>query len=161
MKTPSSESVIFSRNKSVAGRIEQMIGECAESFDAALYRLNNPRLAEALAELLKRGVPVRLVVDAGKYREEAETSRLLAESRIPFRLSHGRIGPASPGSPVSKMHHKFVILDGRTVLTGSYNWTTESEEQNYENLVVLSDPPQVQVFQEEFEELWRRAENRK
>jgi phosphatidylserine/phosphatidylglycerophosphate/cardiolipin synthase-like enzyme len=58
------------------------------------------------------------------------------------------------------MHHKFVILDGAAVLTGSYNWTTESEEQNYENLVILSDPAQVRTFQEEFEELWREAENK-
>ena len=158
-----SESIFFSRNESVAEQVERKMRECAESFDAALYRLNNPRLAEALAGLHKRGVRVRLVVDAGKYREDSETSRLLAESRVPFRLAHGRTepGPGAVSTSVSKMHHKFVILDGRTVLTGSYNWTTESEEQNYENLVGLSQPEQVRAFQEEFEELWRRAESRK
>lgn len=131
-----------------------LMQECSGSLDAALYRLNNPRLAEALVECGRRGVRVRLVVDRGKYEEDAATRRLLESGRIPFRLAGGRVGPPS------KMHHKFVILDSATVLTGSYNWTLESEEQNYENLVVLRDPAQVRVFQEEFEELWRKAENR-
>jgi phosphatidylserine/phosphatidylglycerophosphate/cardiolipin synthase-like enzyme len=149
-----SEDVIFSRMASVAEQIEKIMRECVESFDAALYRLNNSRLARALTELDQRGVRIRLLVDGGKYKEDAATPRLLETGRVPFRLTHGRIGPSS------KMHHKFVILDGVPVLTGSYNWTTESEEQNCENLVILRDPAQVRAFQQEFEELWREAENK-
>ena len=37
------------------------------------------------------------------------------------------------------MHHKFAILDGQTAITGSYNWTVESDEENFENLVILHD----------------------
>ncbi len=52
------------------------------------------------------------------------------------------------------MHHKFVILDDRTVLTGSYNWTLASEEQNYENLLILHDPLLVDMHRQEFYSLW-------
>jgi phosphatidylserine/phosphatidylglycerophosphate/cardiolipin synthase-like enzyme len=55
------------------------------------------------------------------------------------------------------MHHKFALLDRRTVLIGSYNWTLESEEQNFEGLVVLSDPEAVAVYQSEFAALWNEA----
>ena len=55
------------------------------------------------------------------------------------------------------MHHKFAILDNHTVLTGSYNWTPESEEQNYENLLVLREPAQVEAYQREFEALWEAS----
>jgi phosphatidylserine/phosphatidylglycerophosphate/cardiolipin synthase-like enzyme len=70
---------------------------------------------------------------------------------VPFRLSRGR------GERAGKMHHKFVIFDGRAVTTGSYNWTLESEEENYENLLVLDDPRQVESFRREFEALWDGA----
>jgi phosphatidylserine/phosphatidylglycerophosphate/cardiolipin synthase-like enzyme len=40
-------------------------------------------------------------------------------------------------------------------LTGSYNWTLESEDGNFENLVVLTEPAAVAVYQSEFEALWR------
>ena len=148
-----SEDVIFSRTASVADRIVVLMGECSESVDVALYRLNNPRLAEALVESEQRGVSIRLLVDGGKYREDSVTRRLLQSGRVPFKLTHGRAGPCS------KMHHKFAILDRRTVLTGSYNWTRESEERNYEHLVVLRGPERVRAYQEEFEALWKEAES--
>jgi phosphatidylserine/phosphatidylglycerophosphate/cardiolipin synthase-like enzyme len=55
------------------------------------------------------------------------------------------------------MHHKFVILDQQTVLTGSYNWTLESEDENYENLVILEEAQPVEAYTREFEALWTGA----
>jgi len=45
------------------------------------------------------------------------------------------------------------------VLTGSYNWTTESEELNFDNLVVLRDRDTIKRFSREFELLWNSAED--
>lgn len=123
----------------------------SRSIDAALYRLNHPRLARALEEAVERGVRVRLVVDGNKYTESRSTQELLARAIIPFRLAYGRQGPGS------KMHHKFVILDQQTVLTGSYNWTLESEDENYENLVILEEARPVEAYTREFEALWTGA----
>lgn len=133
---------------SVAEVIERLIGEATTSIDAALYRLNHPRLAGALEEATRRGVRVRLVLDRNKYEETRATRELLASSEVPFRLLNGRQGPGS------KMHHKFAIFDGRAAITGSYNWTLESEQQNYENLLILREPDLVQILEKEFKELW-------
>jgi phosphatidylserine/phosphatidylglycerophosphate/cardiolipin synthase-like enzyme len=38
------------------------------------------------------------------------------------------------------VHHKFVILDGRMIANGSFNWTRQAVLFNQEN-VVLSDNP--------------------
>lgn len=123
----------------------------SRSIDAALYRLNHPRLTRALEEAVERGVRVRLVVDRNKYAESRGTQELLARAIVPFRLAYGRQGPGS------KMHHKFVILDQQTVLTGSYNWTLESEDENYENLVILEEAQPVEAYTREFEALWTGA----
>jgi phosphatidylserine/phosphatidylglycerophosphate/cardiolipin synthase-like enzyme len=55
------------------------------------------------------------------------------------------------------MHHKFVILDQQSVLTGSYNWTLESESENHENLVILEEAQPVEAYAKEFEALWTGA----
>jgi phosphatidylserine/phosphatidylglycerophosphate/cardiolipin synthase-like enzyme len=144
-------NVLLTRTSSVAEAIERLVAAASQSVDAALYRLNHPRLAGALEQAAERGVRVRLVLDRGKYEETRATRELLAASRIPFRLASGR------GGPGTKMHHKFALLDRRTVLIGSYNWTLESEEQNFEGLVVLSDPEAVAVYQSEFAALWNEA----
>jgi phosphatidylserine/phosphatidylglycerophosphate/cardiolipin synthase-like enzyme len=143
--------VILTRGSSVAETIERLVREAATSIEAALYRFNNPRLACTLKDAIRRGVGVRLVLDRNKYEESRTTPEVLANGGIPFRLLYGRQGPGT------KMHHKFAILDGRTVLTGSYNWTLESEEQNYEGLLILRAPQQVAIFQREFEALWAEA----
>lgn len=143
--------LVLTRSQSAATRIEQLIRNSSESVDAALFRFNNPQLAEALVDVVRRGVRVRVVLDRNKYEESRSTREIFSRGALPFRLSCGRQGPGS------KMHHKFVILDGRAVLTGSYNWTLESEEQNYENLLIVREAEQVAVYQKEFEALWAEA----
>jgi phosphatidylserine/phosphatidylglycerophosphate/cardiolipin synthase-like enzyme len=38
------------------------------------------------------------------------------------------------------LHHKVIIIDKRTVITGSYNFTSGAEKDNDENLVIVNDP---------------------
>jgi mitochondrial cardiolipin hydrolase len=147
-----SNDVMLTRGHSVAEEIERLVRAAQTSVDAALYRLNNPFLARVLAETAQRGVRVRLVVDRGKYEETTATREILTGSALPFRVSFGRLGRGS------KMHHKFAILDGSLVLTGSYNWTIESEKENFDNLVVLREAAHVLLYRSEFEALWNSAE---
>jgi phosphatidylserine/phosphatidylglycerophosphate/cardiolipin synthase-like enzyme len=147
-----SGEMILTRAGSVAEAIERLIRETSHSVDVALYRLNHPRLARALESAQERGLRVRVVLDRNKYEESRSTRELLANGRIPLRLSYGRRGPGS------KMHHKFAILDDRTAMTGSYNWTLESEEQNYESLLILDEPQHLEAYRREFEALWSKAE---
>src|SRR5208283_3450354 len=141
----------FARSESVADAIMRLMHEASSSIDGALYRFNHPGLAQALEDAVQRGVRVRLLVDGNKYKESRTTQELLAGAIIPFRVAFGRQGRGS------KMHHKFVILDQEKVLTGSYNWTHESEDENHENLIILGDPHPVEAYTQEFEALWMEA----
>jgi phosphatidylserine/phosphatidylglycerophosphate/cardiolipin synthase-like enzyme len=143
--------VKFASGASVAEVVLRLLRSTSRTIDAALYRLNNPALAAALEEAVKRGVQVRLLVDGNKYKESRATQELLAGAIVPFRLAYGRKG-CGP-----KMHHKFVILDQQSVLTGSYNWTLESESENHENLVILEEAQPVEAYAKEFEALWTGA----
>ena len=143
--------IVFTRAGSVAEVIERLIRASTGRIDAALYRLNNPRLAHALEDAARRGVRVRLLLDCNKFEESRATRELLSNGRIPFRVLYGRQGAGS------KMHHKFAIFDGHTALTGSYNWTIESEDQNYENLLIVREREPLETYQREFEALWAEA----
>jgi phosphatidylserine/phosphatidylglycerophosphate/cardiolipin synthase-like enzyme len=141
----------FARSESVAEAIIRRLHEASNSIDGALYRFNHPSLAHAMEDVAKRGVRIRLLVDGNKYKESRTTQELLSGDTIPFRLAFGRQGRGS------KMHHKFVILDQQTVLTGSYNWTYESEDENQENLLILQDAYSVEAYTREFKALWAGA----
>lgn len=144
-------SVIFTRSGSIAGEITRRVARALHSVDAALYRFNQLELARVLGEASRRGLSVRLVLDRQKYEQDQTTQQLLREHALSFRLIGGLRGSAS------KMHHKFVILDGETALTGSYNWTRESEDENYDNLAIFSDPEPVAAYRAEFGLLWGQA----
>jgi mitochondrial cardiolipin hydrolase len=142
---------LFSRSGAVADALVAMVGAASTSVDAALYRLSNPRLGSALRQAVDRGLRVRLLLDRGKYRETSLTRKILSSGRLPFRLAQGRKRGRS------KLHHKFAIFDEASVATGSYNWTIESEEENFENLVILRDASAARAFEHEFEALWQDA----
>ncbi|HEV2177749.1 MAG TPA: phospholipase D-like domain-containing protein [Terriglobia bacterium] len=141
--------VIFTRSGSAANVIEELIRQARLTVDAALYRFSNRRLARALGDAAARGVAVRLVLNSNDHYEENRAAQeTLRDYGIAFRLSRGR------GGPGSKMHHKFAVFDRRWVVTGSYNWTLESEGSNYENLLALGSRRVAVEYSREFEKLW-------
>lgn len=152
-KEASTAEVVFTRSDSVADVIESLIHTTKASIDAALYRFNSQQLARVLNEARRRRVRIRLVIDRRRYEGSPATRQLLYGCDFSFRLAYGRDGPGS------KMHHKFVLLDGSLVLTGSYNWTLASEQKNYENLVILKEPRLLESYRREFEKLWTSSED--
>ncbi|MEJ2010355.1 MAG: phospholipase D-like domain-containing protein [Acidobacteriota bacterium] len=139
---------LFTSEHSVASAIEELLQQAHTSVDAAVYRITNPRLARALGEARNRGLQVRLLVDRNKYEKTSATRELLAENSVPFHAIYGRKKKGS------KLHHKFAVLDGHVLLTGSYNWTIESEEKNYDHMLIIRDPKLVLAYQHEFDRLW-------
>ncbi len=57
-------------------------------------------------------------------------------------------------SKIVKNHHKVFIVDGKTVITGSYNPSRNGNERNDENLVVIRDKNVADLFEKEFERLF-------
>ena len=76
--------------------------------------------AEALLEASGRGVRVRAVFE----REQAEAAgsdvRRLQQAGLDVRLDNRE----------GTLHHKLLLIDGRLVATGSYNFTDSSSDSN-------------------------------
>lgn len=51
------------------------------------------------------------------------------------------------------MHHKFALIDGKRLVTGSFNWTMKAVMGNKENVLVTEDPGLVSAYQSEFNKL--------
>jgi cardiolipin hydrolase len=52
------------------------------------------------------------------------------------------------------MHHKFVVVDGSVLITGSFNWTRQAVTGNRENVLVTNNLEIVGPYVEEYEKLW-------
>jgi phosphatidylserine/phosphatidylglycerophosphate/cardiolipin synthase-like enzyme len=62
-------------------------------------------------------------------------------------------GKAIAGIP-DLMHHKFVIRDGRSVWTGSTNWTDDSWSRQENAIAVVESPAIAKAFTLDFDQLW-------
>lgn len=48
------------------------------------------------------------------------------------------------------MHDKVIIIDGKTVITGSYNFSKNAELYNSENLLIIRSPELVEKYERHF-----------
>ncbi|GAB4535945.1 MAG: phospholipase D-like domain-containing protein [Anaerolineales bacterium] len=111
------------------------------SLDLAVYSLDLWPLRSALIAAQQRGVRVRLVTEADNAAEDVAA---LQQAGIPVRLD------TNP----DLMHHKFLIVDGAEVWTGSMNFTFQSAYRDNNNLLRLRNPQVVADFQREFDEMF-------
>jgi cardiolipin hydrolase len=52
------------------------------------------------------------------------------------------------------MHHKFAVIDGSVVVTGSFNWTTQAVKNNQENILFYENKELAGAYTEEYNKLW-------
>ena len=55
-------------------------------------------------------------------------------------------------------HNKVMIIDGETVITGSFNFTKAAEERNAENLLIIHDKKLAERYAENWQEHERHSE---
>ncbi|WP_225886964.1 phospholipase D-like domain-containing protein [Nodosilinea nodulosa] len=97
------------------------------------------------------------VLSDGELRDR-DALTILSQANIPL------IDDTADGSKGSGlMHHKFMVVDGRTVVTGSTNWTLSGTHGDFTNpdsrgntnsMVVIDSQPLARRFAEEFSYLW-------
>jgi transcriptional regulator of heat shock response len=90
---------------------------------------------------------IRLITDEEELKLIGSVVRDLGEEGIQIRTDT---------SGESLMHNKFVIIDQKILMTGSYNWTVASTEVNQENVVIMENDQLVETFMNEFNKLWKQ-----
>lgn len=132
--------------RALEARIAAELKRARSEILVALFHFTSERLAQALAERRRAGVPVRVLLDAAQ--SDPDFVRSLRERGLDVRLATPRTGDGA------RYHHKYCLVDGLTVLTGSYNWTVQGNIHNHENVVIFSDRKAAEAFREDFEKAW-------
>ncbi|MFN9547066.1 MAG: phospholipase D-like domain-containing protein [Cyanobacteriota bacterium] len=137
--------------------------------DLSLFVFSAQSLADTLATLPPRGVAIRLLADPGfasrPFSEVLDvlgvsradgTCLLEADNTVWQRPLEGVGTPRLAGG--DKLHHKFAVIDNRSVITGSFNWSPSAAHQNDETLLLIESPQLAAHFTREMDRLWRGAE---
>ena len=126
------------------------IAEARDTLDVAAFELNSEPIYQAILEAHQRGVAVRIVADDdhGLHDDKNTALRDLQAAGVPT-IDDGRSG---------LMHNKFMILDGSTVWTGSWNYTLNGTYRNNNNALVMNHRTAAGAYQREFDEMFERGE---
>ncbi len=133
-------------NASCAELLLRYIRGAKHSIWTAIYAMNPSTVSrpnpvwDGLVAAAQRGVDVRVIINA----EGAEGKEYAGIKIIRARL------------PKGDMHHKFTVIDGRVVSTGSFNYLYKAMKGNYENLVVIEDKAVAASYAGHWEALYKR-----
>lgn len=94
------------------------------------YSFTSNPIAKALVDAHKRGVACKVILDKSQRTEKYSEADFLVHSGIETWIdAEHRIA-----------HNKVMVIDGRIVITGSFNFTKSAETGNAENLLVIRSP---------------------
>lgn len=145
---PSSSTALFSPSGGVQARLVSEINKAQSTIDIAIYSFTADAIRDALIAARNRGVAIRIIADGSSA--DGSGSEISTLEGLGFNLK--RMSGPSGGI----MHNKVMIIDGKVLFTGSYNWSASAENSNFENAMFVTGTTVVQKYQAEFERIWVR-----
>jgi len=139
----------FSPQGGVEDLLVDALGRAKTTIDIAIFSLYAQRVADALIAAKARGVAVRVVADSSQSRR-SQAMLALSNAGVDVRLSAGREG-------TGVMHHKYALVDGVLLMSGSYNFSANAELYNFENDLFTTAPAEAAAFGGEFAVIWPQA----
>ncbi|MCA3822591.1 MAG: phospholipase D family protein [Burkholderia sp.] len=146
----------FSPEGSAALLVAGVLDRARSRVRLAAYTFTSPDVVRRLIAAKRRGVDVAVIADA-KENTGARGARtgqaalnLLVEAGIPVRTVS-----------VYAIHHdKYIVADGETVETGSYNYSTAAARRNSENAVVIANCPSLgNAYEAHWQSRWAQGES--
>ncbi|MCA9571453.1 MAG: hypothetical protein KC656_26630 [Myxococcales bacterium] len=130
--------------------VRPLIQGARESIDIAVFFLTHKHVTADLIAAHRRGVRVRVLLDATAAGNGYTKHELLRAAGIPVKVEDWG----------GKMHAKAALVDGRVLVAGSMNWTSAGEGGNDENTLIVQSPRLARQYAAWFQALWDDVDDR-
>lgn len=105
------------------------------------YSFTADPMTFGLIDAKKQGVLVEIVLDKSNELERYSDLHILLENGMEVKIDHEH--------PIA--HNKIIIIDQETLITGSFNFTNQAENENAENvLIIKGDAELIRQYRENF-----------
>ena len=124
-------------------KILDALDEAKATIDVSVAWFTNPNLQKKLLEKKKEGCKIRVMIDANY------TNQKHGVDLSPF--DYKMVTAERKGI----MHHKYCVIDNNITIHGSYNWTTNAETKNNEEVSIhKNDVNFASQYTKEFNRIW-------
>jgi phosphatidylserine/phosphatidylglycerophosphate/cardiolipin synthase-like enzyme len=139
---------LFAPDNPVARRVIELIHGAKESVHFLAFSFTSSQIADALVERAAAGVEVSGVMETSQAKSNSGAQwNALHQSGVKVYLD------ANPHN----MHDKVILIDGKIVITGSYNFTESAENKNDEDLLILWNAGWAAMYQKDFRRIYDLA----
>jgi phosphatidylserine/phosphatidylglycerophosphate/cardiolipin synthase-like enzyme len=139
--------VLFAAEDNVISRLTPLVKNAQHSIRFMAFSFTHDDLGQAVLDRFKAGVDVQGIFETrGSETEYSELARLYCAG-APVRQD------GNPGT----FHHKVFVIDDQMVITGSLNFSDNADENNDENVIIITHRDIAAQYLQEFERGWAEA----
>jgi phosphatidylserine/phosphatidylglycerophosphate/cardiolipin synthase-like enzyme len=109
------------------------ISRASKSIQVLSYTFTSRPIGDALIDARHRGVQVTVIADKSEQRDSHSEIATLQRAGIPVYID----------AKHAIAHNKVMVIDGATVITGSFNFTHAAEFENADNVLVIHHHPAI------------------
>jgi phosphatidylserine/phosphatidylglycerophosphate/cardiolipin synthase-like enzyme len=137
----------FSPVDHVTDKLVAYVQGAQKSIRFMIFTFTSTDLADAMIARHQAGVDTQGVIEDRGASEGAMVPLFCA--KVPVELDGHKY----------TMHHKVIILDESTVITGSFNFTKSADQENDDNILVIHNADLAKLYLQEFERIWGQGKN--
>jgi phosphatidylserine/phosphatidylglycerophosphate/cardiolipin synthase-like enzyme len=140
--------VYFSPEGGCTAAVVENLSHAKSNVWVQAYSFTSAPIAKALVDAKKRGVNVQVILDKSQRTEKYSSADFLRNEGVPTFID----------AKHAIAHNKIMVIDGATVLTGSFNFTKAAESNNAENLLVIADAALASKYLGNWQEHFKHSE---
>lgn len=132
------------RGNAVRRAVEPLLERATRRIDVAVFYLTNKFVTADLIAAHRRGVKIRVIVDATSAQNGYTKHEVLRAAGISVKVEDWG----------GKMHMKSAVIDGRWAIAGSMNWTAAGDRTNDENTLVIDSSRLARQYTQFYNRIW-------
>lgn len=110
------------------------------------FLITQKQMAQSLINASKRGVAVKIILDATNTHDSSSKLKLFRQHKIQVKTENF----------AGKLHSKSIIIDDLYTVIGSMNFSKSGEDENDENVIIIRDKNVALFYKTFFQYLWKR-----
>ena len=138
------------QDKSLKNGVVPLINNAKNYIYVPTFLLTDKKITEALINAKKRGVEIRIIVDALNASAIHSKHKELRDNGILVKTENYS----------GKMHSKSMIIDDMYTVIGSMNFSNSGENKNDENLVIIKHSDIAKFYKKFFLYQWDRIDDK-
>ncbi len=161
----------YNWDESVNGLMGSFLAKATKSIRASLFVFSDQRLADVMQKRHDAGALIGVVIEPKfAYRDYSELLDMMGlkmfnqkciyePNNNPWKVPAKEVGMARPLKG-DVLHHKFAVIDNKSVIVGSQNWSNAANYTNDETLIVIQNSAISDRFTQEYERIKKTAQMR-